>query len=421
MKNEINGKITLKYTLPTSKDLVLNLDLDKVINPEVYKTSRELHDIYERDYLFIPKKCDSVLEYLKEEYDAEKVARGIAVRQGLENNVFNYIESILDEYSFDCTYEELVGFFEGIIENENKCLASNTADPTLQLIVDSPNKNIHLKKLIIQLAIEFISEGSGMSSYVGGSFGKVQSDLFQIIIDEMGGGEFKHKHSHLYEGVMSSLNLSDETKFYRDYFDTGTFTVMNYVYYICQNKRFFFRFVGSLFRNEACFVNFQKQFGDVMEEAFGSSVDRRYFDVHSVVDQDHSNWALDNLVKTAIDSFGQEVIPEIVRGFISYKLYQELNDMELCYGIKAYDSLKEIQNQPCSNKSAILEIKSGEREYIVYGKAVVVEASGEANVTIIHDLSQVDLKEGDKYIVPPYFPVWVAAIDSEVSVSEIVG
>lgn len=416
---KIKDKIQLTYDLPSGQELVLNFDTNKLINRNMYKSAKALHEIYERDYLFIPKKCDDVFAYLAHEYDADKVSQGQAAKQQLEHNVFDYVESMLDQVCFDCSHQQLIDFCRQVISDENQDYENDVVDSTFQMMLDSDNTDTHLKKMLIQLAIEFISEGSGMSSYVGGSFGKTQSDIFQIIIDEMGGGVFANKHSHLYEGAMSSVGLSDETTYYRDYFDISTYIVMNYVFYICQNKRFFFRFIGSLFRNESCFVNFQKQFSKIMKDHFGDGVDTRYFDVHAIVDQDHSIWSLDNIIEGCVKAFGPSVIPEIVRGFISYKLYQDINDIELCHGIHNFDQLNQMQNQSYQAQQLVTDINQGDRQYFIHDNDVVIETHGKAKLTLCYDLSEIELSESEKYLIPAYFPVWLDASSSVTKVTEI--
>lgn len=401
--------IKISYDMPAGNRIDLSIDPAKFINRDVYKASRTLHDIYECDYLFIPKDCDDVLAYLNDEYDADKILKGAVAKNELEHSVFDYVESLLDQHSFECSYEQLVAYCQNVIDTENRDYANDAIDETLQKIIDSDNKPVHLKKMIIQLAIEFLSEGSGMSSYVGGSFGKIQSDIFEIIIDEQGEGKHTKKHSRLYEGTMTSLGLSDDCKYYRDYFDTSTYTVMNYVFLLCQNKKNFFRFVGSLFRNEACFVNFQKQLGGIMEDAFGADIDRRYFDVHAIVDQDHSNWALDNIIKTAVETHGDAVISEILRGFIGYKLYQDLNDIELSHAIDCYDNLAATQMSTFTEKGLLAEFSPQEKSYFIYEQPVVIKPLHCAKITITHDLSEVTVNKDGYYIVPAFFPVWIDA------------
>lgn len=415
----LEENITLSIDLPSGKSVDLAINREKYFSAQAYKKSRDLHDIYENDYLFLPKNINGgVLAYLQDVYGQEKIQDGLYLRQSLENEVFGYIESLLDEVSFDCSFIELEKFCEQIIIKENEAMASSKTDDTLSIILQSKNKSAHLIKLTVQFAIEFLSEGSGMSSYVGGSYGEIQSNIFRIILDEMGEGIYRKKHSHLYEGTMLSLDLSDDPKYYRDFFDISTFTVTNFVYYLCQNKRFFFRFIGSLFRNEACFVNWQKQLGNVMESVFGKKIDRRYFDVHAIVDQDHGRWAFSTIINPAVKLYGESIIPEIIRGFISYKLYQELNDFEFIHGIEAYDRLDLLQNTEFKKGKLIDFINYEEKIFFINKSDVVVETIGDSAITVIHNMSEIKISN-TQYVIPAYFPVWIEPKNSEVSIYEI--
>ena len=401
--NRIRDVIQLNYELPSGQELRLELSAKKLLNRGLYDKTRALHEIYTRDYLFVPKQGGQVLTYLNDHYAPGKVAEEAARRQLLEVEVFGYIGVILDRQSFDCSVEQLVEFCQGVIDEENDALERDLSDATLDLMLSSANARTHLTKLIVQFASEFLSEGSGMSSYVGGSFGSIQSAIFEIIIDEMGGGVFEKKHSRLYEGTMSSIGLSSDANDFRDVYDLSTYTVNNFVYLLSQNKRYFFRFIGSLFRNEACFVNFQKQFGEALRQVFGSSIDRRYFDVHAVVDQAHSRWSLDNIIRRAVEGFGPEVIPEIVRGFIEYKIYQDLNEIELRHGIETFDALAAVQTQPHALEELPCIFHGGRAPSRIADRFMTGPWSwwlrAVATLTINHDMSKRVLDEGGRFIV----------------------
>jgi len=397
----MNDITTFSYKFPRVHELKIDINLSELLNNNLHKESLELLKIYEKDYLFIPKNVSSALRYLNEHYDQNKIDHERLRLRYLEKKVFGHIDDVLSNISFTCTKDEAINFFQDIIDEEHRALNSTDLDPTLQLIMSSKNPEIHLRKLIVQFAIEFLSEGSAMTQFSGGSFGPLQSSLFRILIDEMGEGIFSKKHSRLYEQTMSSIGYSDICGRYKDYFDTSMLHVTNYIYYLSSNKKYFFRFLGSVLRNEACFINWQKQLGIVSKQVFGEKIDQRYFDVHALVDQDHGNWSLETLIKPAIQMYGEEIIPEIMRGYIEYTLYQDINNYEFCYLLKCYDDLE----------SNILKVGSFDninnmKRYVSNESLHISRYLNDAQVKLAYDGSLISLKENKELIIPKYFPIY---------------
>ncbi len=416
----IQKNLELSYLSPTKEPMTFKIDSKKFFSSDTYGQSKELYKIYESDYLFIPKDVTNMVDYLETEYAFDKIDAAAKSRRALEKSIFGEIQSLVDKVSFTCTKEEAINFFKEVLKEESEALASDELDPTLALIMNSKNKEVHLKKLVIQFAIEFLCEGSGMAHYAGGSYGPLQAGIFRIMLDEMGEGIYDKKHSHLYEGAMSTLGLSDKMNYYADFFDTSTYTVTNFVYYICQNKKFFLRFLGSLLRNEACFINWQKQLGMVMEQVFGKAIDRRYFDVHAVVDQDHGKWSLDTIVNPACDLYGDVVIPEILRGFYEYRLYQDINGLEFCHHVNTYDNLAKTQERQYKTKGLVKTIEQGPKVRFSHHEDTILQPEDAANITIIHDMSTIALtKQNKPYVLPAFFPVWIEPVKGKVTISEI--
>ena len=56
---------------------------------------------------------------------------------------------------------------------------------------------------LLQLAPDFLIESSPMARYSSGNYGEMGSALFRIIIDELGYGDHKQRHSTLFEKRLS--------------------------------------------------------------------------------------------------------------------------------------------------------------------------------------------------------------------------
>lgn len=416
----LSDTISLSYAMPNKEVLRLDVDARKIFSEDMYARARKLHQIYEQDCLFIPNSMgEGVVDYLADRYDPARLDLAAAEQRKLEADVFGYIDSLLAPHSFNCTREQLLEYFSRRIDEEDAALASDELDSTLALIMRSKDPEVHLKKLLIQFSIEFLSEGSPMAHYAPGAFGPLQANLFRIMLDEMGEGIYEKKHSRLFEGALATLGMNNAHNHYADYFDVSTYVVTDYMFNICKNKKFFLRFLGTMFRNEACFINWQKQLGETIERVFGSSIDRRYFDVHAVVDQDHGRWALDTLVKPALELYGDEVIPEILRGFIELSIYQDLNGLEFCHQVECYEAMRQgAPEAVAASRDPIKIVPQGTRARFMKGGESIITLPPGSRLVSAHDGSEIDGSDGKGASVrlPSYYPVWLSAGQSDIAV-----
>lgn len=416
---------SLSYEFPNGRTLNIQLDPRHLFCGEMYWRARRLHEAYEQDILFIPSRVNgSVNDYLAEKYDPVRCAIADAERRELEHTVLGYVGRMLDEVDFDVSRAQLLEFCNNKIDEENKALASSDLDPMIGLILGSPHRVSHMTKLLIQFSIEFLSEGSPMALYAPGAFGPLQSSLFRILLDEMGEGKHEHKHSRLFEGTMSSIGLSPEHNYYADYFDVSTYLVTDYTYSICRNKRHFLKYLGAFFKNEACFINWQKQLGMAASEIYGPSVDRRYFDVHAHVDQSHGRWVVETLIEPAIEMYGDSIIPEILRGFYELSVYQDLFDIEFRHHVASYEAFTATDpSRLCHGTSPVEAVGPGTRSRILYDfDTMLIVRSGTAEITTTHhDARTVLASPSEALQLPRGCPVWVTTTGDGVDIYKVDG
>lgn len=411
--------IRLHYDLPNGKPLDVEISRERLLSSSLFSQARKLHDAYEKDILFIPGNLTAdPAKFLAEKYSRSAVVAAETDRPVLEDDVFSIVSDQLDAACLNATRSELFSFFDKRIEEEDRALRSPEADPTIRAIRESASPRDNLLRLLIQFSIEFLSEGSNMALYVGGAYGPLQSNLFKILIDEMGGGVYADKHSHLFENMCTSLQLDPIPGGYKDHFYTSNYLVSNYMYNVCRNKRFFFRYLGVFFRNEACFVNWQNQLSIISREVFGETADRSYFDVHAEVDQVHGRSALTDCVLFAVDQYGETIIPEILRGYYELSVYQDLLDVEFRHHMRVGDKCGvAAKTSAIDGARPLAVVQAGERRRVITDSdAIVIPAGSVAATMTAADARQISLSPGAAYSLPAFYPVWISGNEGPVSV-----
>ena len=415
----IPDTIRLHYELPNGKPLDIEIARERLLNSDLFSKARQLHDAYEKDILFIPNNLEGDhAKFLAERYSRSEMEAAEAERPSLEDDVFSIIGDQLNTELLTASRSELVDFFHKRIEDEERALKSPEADSTIRAIRESTAPRDNLLRLLIQFSIEFLTEGSNMALYVGGAYGPLQSNLFKILIDEMGGGIYANKHSHLFENMCTSLQLDPIPGAYKDHILTSNYLISNYMYNVCRNKRFFFRYLGVFFRNEACFVNWQQQLSIISREVFGENADSSYFDVHAEVDQVHGRSALTDCVLFAIDQYGDAIIPEVLRGYFELSVYQDLLDIEFRHQMRVAEKCGAVEGEVgAKDAEPLLVVQADERRRVVTrSDAIVTAAPGATGTMTGVDAKQLKLSTGIPYALPAFYPVWISGHGGSVSV-----
>jgi mannose-6-phosphate isomerase-like protein (cupin superfamily) len=199
------------------------------------------------------------------------------------------------------------------------------------------------------------------------------------VIDEYGYGVHKTKHSHLFEKTLESVGLESTPHTYWQFYLTSSLMLNNYYNYICADHSKFFRYLGAIFYAETTFIKSCEQMAKTMKKVFGSTVDARYFLEHVHIDHHHSRMVFDKLVKPAIATYGETVIPDIVRGFEEAKLLSDIADQDFIDQVHwADDGLK--------YKSLALPVYAKIQDGSIKPKMQqFIEPRGELSVTHVHD------------------------------------
>ena len=137
--------------------------------------------MHEAEFLMLP--TEEPLD--KDRFDqfhhpAKLAAAGVGI-PFLERYLFSHLEDEIVS-SENWTFERLEQYFEDYIE---QC-ASITSLPSSEAILTSKIPTNAARDWLIQLAPDFLIESSPMARYASGNFGRLSSNLFKIIIDELG-------------------------------------------------------------------------------------------------------------------------------------------------------------------------------------------------------------------------------------------
>src|SRR5919199_5982557 len=213
--------------------------------------------------------------------------------------------------------------------------------PGLQAIRRLARPEDGVDMLVIQLALDGLTEASAMARNLGGAYGPEQSELFKIFIDEFGAGVYDAKHSTIFEKLMASRGLKTDVHAYWHFYLTGSMAIINYFNYLTDDHRRFFRYAGALTFAEWTFAKFFTDLAAILRDLFGDAVDTHYCDEHGHIDVHHGRMTFENLLLGLARKHGDEVIPDLVRGVEEIRLLARLTDQEFIRQVTWADALDE--------------------------------------------------------------------------------
>ncbi|NWB99512.1 iron-containing redox enzyme family protein [Pseudomonas gingeri] len=406
MKPLVNA-VRLSYSLPNGKAIELHLATQELLGVRMNKNVKRLISCYEQDMLFLNKEIEGdIQDHLDDRYSRDKSKKALDELRTLEAVVFAPVSSQLDKVDFSVTADELKAFFGAQLDEEFGRLKNGEFDPTLSYILKDSNGQALMRSLLTQFSIEFLIEGAPMGLYATGAFGTLQSHLLRIYQDEMGNGVPEDKHSHLYEKTMVDLGLSDTPDAYQDHYLTSNMLVSAYTYQICHDKSKFLRYLGGFFRNEACFIVWQKQLGESVREVFSGKVDCHYFDVHTSVDQAHGRWVLDNLISHALERFGDAAAPHILRGFVELMIYQDIFGLELDHQI-LMGAAAEAKEQRAPEVTFPNQVSPGQTEHLFSDRELLINLQGGSKLFLTDPLTATTASDEELVRLPPFTAAFI--------------
>jgi mannose-6-phosphate isomerase-like protein (cupin superfamily) len=353
-------------------ELSTPLKVEGLLDYSSFAANRVLFAMNESEFLMLPQEGQFDPNCFRDFYSPERRTSASIGAAYLEKYIFSCLEDeirVSDSWPLDHVRE----YFENYARTSQSTQALLSAD-AIREASDPANA---AKDWLVQLAPDFLIESSPMARYASGSYGEIGSNLFKIIIDELGYGEFPKKHSTLFEETLKSVGLSHVPHTYWQYYLNSSLILADYYNMITRNKDNIFRYIGAIYNAETGFITSCRIWRDVLREAL-PNIDVRYFNEHCHIDIDHSRMAFEGLVAPAIEKYGSFAAREIVRGFEEARWLGEFAERDFANQVKWKDDAS-------CNVALYGSIypKIRDRDDISCGE--FVEPKGELSITHTHD------------------------------------
>lgn len=353
-------------------DFTTPAPIEELGNYAAFAANRVLFAMNETDFLLLPTTTPFYPDDFDEFYCNERRASAAVGVPFLENYLFGFLSNEI-QVSDSWSLKQVKNYFTDFLESSRKIKTLDSA----QAILDSRDPKNIAKDWLVQLAPDFLIESSPMARYASENYGEIGANLFKIIIDELGYGEFEKKHSTLYQRTLMSVGLNDTPHYYWQYYLNSSLLLANYYHMITRNKRHIFRYIGAIYLAETGFMTSCRIWRDALVSAL-PEIDVRYFNEHCHIDIDHSRMALEGLVVPAIERYGPLAAREIVQGFEEARWLGEFAERDFSAQARWKD---EAEDNKALHDKIISKVKSTRGIEC----AQFVEPKGELSVTHSHD------------------------------------
>lgn len=316
-------------------DAETGLQLNPASAADALAIGRLLMASYENEFIFLPDESSRIdINAWKQHYAPEKLYRAHAVRHHFEDDYFARFRQEI-EVTGGWTQATLEDYFRTYKENLTCADTREIAERVRASHFPEETARFHA----IQLAADFLVESSAMVRNLQGYYGREQSELFKIVIDEFGYGVHETKHSTLYKSFLESIGLRSEPHDYWWWYLPSTILANNYYNLICNNHIYFFNYIGAITQIENAFVISFQYLKELFDTVFPGRADTRYFAEHVHIDQHHGRMAANNLMFAMVERFGDALIPEFVRGFEESIYLGALYKANLLHQLDWFDAL----------------------------------------------------------------------------------
>ncbi|WP_255441934.1 MULTISPECIES: iron-containing redox enzyme family protein [Corallococcus] len=356
-------------------DFAKPLSQDEILTYSSLAAQRTLLTLYEQDFVLLPERdFEAKRADFEEFYSPRSLALGAVVRPWLERYSFDFLQK---EVSISGRWTAAT--LESYFQDYAKSLHRSDENKAMSAILGSSNREHAARTFLTQLAGDFLLEASAMGRNVLGHFGRLQSALFKIVIDEYGYGVHETKHSTLFEKMMSAHGLDPRPHAYWQFYLTSSLLLNNYYNWISRDHTKVFRYLGAIYQAETAFISSCAQMADMLRAVFGPDAEAQYFLEHVHIDNHHSQMVLDELVKPAVAAYGEGIIPEIVRGFEEARLLGRIGEQDFCDQVAWADDGPKYK---ALHPAVYAKIQSGE---LKPKRQQFIEPRGELSVTHVHD------------------------------------
>lgn len=285
---------------------------------------KKLYTHYENSFLYLPDEKTNAVEWMRRRYTKTEYYNTSELLQW-----HTYLDDLVESIVGDVTVDDLDKFFSGSLTVEIENVNKGDLCAEYQEIAESESSARICKYILSQWCLDYLTEASPLSKTIAGNFGEWQTNIFKIIQDEYGSGEFQNKHSTLFEKTLRSLDMPDSIDSYRKDIIGSVYFYMNHVNRLCSDKSLFFRFLGFLYIYEAGLIDETRQQGMLLRQVFNDAVDTQYFDLHVEVDQGHGRFVLDEIILPVLHKYDNDVAREVMIGYVQSMLILDYVDWEI--------------------------------------------------------------------------------------------
>ncbi len=174
-------------------------------------------------------------------------------------------------------------------------------------------------RLLAIASLDGLVEASQLSRVLGGVGNEVQSMLTRIFSEEYGKGILARKHSTYFSTMLKQFKMDTQPEAYFDLAPWEVLANINHSFFLCERKRNFLRYIGSLLFFEvsvpAAFENYR-----LAGERLGLGPDATdYWELHIKEDLRHGRWMVDDVALPLVDRY-PDLASEIVLGYDQQRL-----------------------------------------------------------------------------------------------------
>ena len=146
------------------------------------------------------------------------------------------------------------------------------------------------RRLLAIASLDGLVEASQLSRVLGGTANEVQAMLTRIFFEEYGKGILVRKHSSYFSAMLGKFKMETRPEAYFDLAPWEVLANINHSFFLCERKRNFLRYIGSLLFFEvsvpAAFKNYK-----LAGERLGLNPEAiNYWEVHIKEDERHGRW-----------------------------------------------------------------------------------------------------------------------------------
>jgi hypothetical protein len=170
------------------------------------------------------------------------------------------------------------------------------------------------RHLLAIASLDGLVEASQLSRVLGGVGNEVQSMLTRIFSEEYGKGILTRKHSTYFTTMLKQFKMDTQPEAYFDLAPWEVLANINHSFFLCERKRNFLRYIGSLLFFEvsvpAAFENYR-----LAGERLGLGPEAtNYWELHIKEDLRHGRWMIDDVALPLVERY-PDLAWEIVRGY----------------------------------------------------------------------------------------------------------